>query len=332
MTRAILLSCWPCLAAMLVAFGTLSLLVRLSGARWNLPHLRMLHACQKGSTQTVSFVLTLPVFIMVVLFIVQMSQLMIGTTVVHYAAFAAARSASVWIPASLISEMRGGRDLEEEHRYDPANLFQGFEPGQLGNPMTIDQVAGQSNKLRKIWLAAVNACAVASPSRPLYQDQSDSLNSPQFAALYQSLAPASQRNTKTTSRLRNKLTYSAQNTLVSLRWVEKDCAMGPTYNPYDTIPAPNGDPIHRYHRNEIGWDDPLTITVQHRFALLPGPGRLLATRLARADGDRDNVSGRIMVLGNSTGGEQFYGTLLSASVTFTNEGLKSVIPYVEHEE
>ena len=51
--------------------------------------------------QSLSFVLTLPVFILVMMMIVQVSQLMIGIVVVHYAAFAAARSAAVWIPAAM---------------------------------------------------------------------------------------------------------------------------------------------------------------------------------------------------------------------------------------
>ena len=52
-----------------------------------------------GQRQSLSFVLTLPFFIMILLFIVQVSQLMIGQIVVEYAAFAAARAAAVWIPA-----------------------------------------------------------------------------------------------------------------------------------------------------------------------------------------------------------------------------------------
>ena len=51
--------------------------------------------------QSLSFVLTLPVFIFIMMMIVQVSQLMIGIVVVHYAAFAAARSAAVWIPAAM---------------------------------------------------------------------------------------------------------------------------------------------------------------------------------------------------------------------------------------
>ena len=48
-------------------------------------------AIKPGSVQTLSFVLTLPIFIMVMMLIVQVSQLMIGLIVVHYAAYAAAR-------------------------------------------------------------------------------------------------------------------------------------------------------------------------------------------------------------------------------------------------
>lgn len=334
MSRAILLACWPCLAAMFIAFGVLLALVRLSGAKWNLPHLRRLHTCQEGSTQTVSFVLTLPVFIMVVLFIIQMSQLMIGTTVVHYAAYAAARSATVWIPATVVTEMvpYPGRDGEEFRRNDSANLFlQDFQKSDLATPSTYREVQ-RSTKLRKIWLAAVNACAAASPSRPLYQDESNNLANPQFTALYQSLAPASLQNPKTAQRIQNKLTYSSRNTAVTLQWIDKDIATGPTYNPNERLPrGATGLPEHEPHANEIGWDDQLTLTVRHRFALLPGPGRLLATRLFRADGGADNVSGRIITFQDEATGAKVYSTMLSASVTFTNEGLKTVMPYVEYE-
>ena len=78
-------------------------MVRLSGLRPRLGRLRRLHRDQAGSVQSLSFVLTLPLFVMVMMLIVQVSQLMIGLIVVHYAAYAAARSAVVWIPANLPS-------------------------------------------------------------------------------------------------------------------------------------------------------------------------------------------------------------------------------------
>ncbi len=76
-------------------------LVRFSRAQLRLGRLLTLHRDEAGSIQSLSFVLTLPVFIFVMLMIVQVSQLMIGIVVVHYAAFAAARSAAVWIPAAM---------------------------------------------------------------------------------------------------------------------------------------------------------------------------------------------------------------------------------------
>ena len=66
-----------------------------------LGRLLTLHRDEAGNIQSLSFVLTLPVFIFVMLMIVQVSQLMIGIVVVNYAAFAAARSAAVRIPAAM---------------------------------------------------------------------------------------------------------------------------------------------------------------------------------------------------------------------------------------
>ena len=101
MGRAVLQACLPWLALLLVSCACAYLLVRVNRSRIELRRLRRLHRDQLGSAQTLSFVLTLPFFVMIMLFIVQVSQLMIGAIVVHYAAFAAARSAIVWIPAAL---------------------------------------------------------------------------------------------------------------------------------------------------------------------------------------------------------------------------------------
>src|SRR5207237_103139 len=60
-----------------------------------------LHADERGSVQSLSFVLTVPVFIMLMMLAVQVTQLMIGEIIVNYAAFTAARSAAVWIPARI---------------------------------------------------------------------------------------------------------------------------------------------------------------------------------------------------------------------------------------
>ena len=101
MSRAILTACLPWLAVLLVLILAAWVLVRSSRAQLHLGRLFELHRDEVGSVQSLSFVLTLPVFIMIIMMIVQVSQLMIGVVVVHYAAFAAARSAAVWIPAGM---------------------------------------------------------------------------------------------------------------------------------------------------------------------------------------------------------------------------------------
>ena len=115
MTRAAITACWPWVLVLVGLVLAAHFLVRLSNARLRLARLRHLHGDQAGSVQSLSFVLTLPIFIMVVMLIVQVSQLMIGLIVVHYAAYAAARSAAVWIPANL--PVAGGRQLPQQlHR------------------------------------------------------------------------------------------------------------------------------------------------------------------------------------------------------------------------
>src|SRR4051812_39865065 len=101
MARAILTACSPWLAILLILFLAAWVLVRFSRAHLRLGRLFELHRDEVGSVQSLSFVITLPLFIVVMMLIVQVSQLMIGTIVVHYAAFAAARSAAVWIPAAM---------------------------------------------------------------------------------------------------------------------------------------------------------------------------------------------------------------------------------------
>ena len=100
MARAILTACSPWLVAASAYSGGLGV-GEFSRAQLRLGRLFKLHRDEVGSVQSLSFVLTLPLFIMIMMMIVQVSQLMIGTVVVHYAAFAAARSAAVWIPAAM---------------------------------------------------------------------------------------------------------------------------------------------------------------------------------------------------------------------------------------
>jgi hypothetical protein len=99
MLRAILISWIPSLIALGISFALLVLLIRASKGKFDLSRIRRIHGCQRGGVQSLAFVITFPLFLAILMFIVQVSQLMIALVVVNYAAYASARSASVWGPA-----------------------------------------------------------------------------------------------------------------------------------------------------------------------------------------------------------------------------------------
>ena len=106
--QVILDDCRPALFALGVALVALIVVIRQSGCRLDLRRLGQLHRCQRGGVQSLSFVLTLPVFVMLVMFIVQVSQLMIAQVVVNYAAYGAARSLAAWVPQHVVEIEPGG--------------------------------------------------------------------------------------------------------------------------------------------------------------------------------------------------------------------------------
>jgi cobalamin synthase len=71
----VLTDCWPYGLALLASVAALRVLVWLSGARWCGTRLPGLHRDQAGAVQSLSFVLTLPIFIIILLFIVQITVL-----------------------------------------------------------------------------------------------------------------------------------------------------------------------------------------------------------------------------------------------------------------
>lgn len=308
----LLRSCLPWLVALAILIVALQAVVRCSGARLCLARLRDVHRCEAGGVQSLSFVLVLPVFLIIVLFIVQVALVMIGLITVNTAAFAAARSASVWIPA-YVSEQ------------EPENILPAGTITQ-GSPTTIDFATAQSSpKYAKIFDAAALACVPIAPSRAVGTASSTALSSTSadeaLIDMYSVLAPSSMSNSVMPQRLRNKLAYSLQNTRVVISFVDKNSGAGatsthgPTYNPVD-------HPLIPYIPSEVGWQDPVTVEVQHHFALLPGPGRFLARMLERYDGRVDDVAPMIQ---QDSG---VHKTWLRGSATLTVEGLKSVYPSV----
>jgi len=320
MARAILMACLPWLALLLVLTLAAWALVRFSRAQLRLGRLLELHRDEVGSVQSLSFVLTLPLFIAIMMMIVQVSQLMIGIVVVHYAAFAAARSAAVWIPAAMaepegpccISSYSIDPDATDQVAPELNRTASDYGPSSGGLTYKIEP---GSRKFDKIASAAILACVPISPSRDL------GLQAPTTASMasvlknaYGTLSPSSGSNSAIGPRLDHKLAYAMNNTEVQIRFFHKN-----QEPPLETYYEPD-DPGEFYF-NEVGWQDTITVTVNYQFPLLPGPGRMLA-RYVVGPGGRDKVAESI----EKHSGVYTYP--LQASATIGNEGEKSVVTYV----
>lgn len=371
MHRAVLQACLPWFIWLCVASGLVLLLVQFCGGRCDWRRLRRLGRGEEGAVQSLSLVLTLPVFLLLVLFIVQITQIMIGIMMVNYAAFAAARAASVWIPADVSTDMtfydppfdntsinvnaasidqvtslivpRGATTLgATQGLLEPANVVAGSVDGSAlpaGGSATVNALNGAgSYKYQKVQMAAMIPCLTISPSRSVGVDSQlpAELQNTFYALskLYPLVDPQAQSNQQMPTRLMRKLNYAAQYTTVDLKWQNvphpiPDTLDGPTYNPYEH-PAPSVPP---WNPNEVGFRDPVTVSVTHQFALLPGIGHILWNATDPTDASKkvedralDPVASRIVR--QSGNGNELYTIQLEASATFVNEGFKSVIRYV----
>ncbi len=345
MGRAVLIDCLPWLGMWLASAACLWLMVRLNAGRFHLHRLSWLHHDEVGSAQSLSFVLTLPLFVAVLLFIVQVSQLMIGTITVHYAAFAAARAAVVWIPAGL-----GSRDQWTigENSVGGLGYVPDFSAPDQIPPNYIQPTSGGMTyvllgggpKYDKIFRAACLACLPICPSRDLKlgpPPTQDAVWTQQtLKAMYEALAPG---RAPSDARLANKLAYAMRYTDIEVRFyhdnsepplVSLQGSWGLNYSSGQAGPGFDTGPGSEEFLpgQEIGWQDPITVTVHHYLALLPGPGRLLANRVGFLRTAPDRVQRQIE---QDTQEKQFpndvYVYKLSASCTLGNEGEKSVLPY-----
>lgn len=337
MHRAVLQACLPWFAWLCLASVVAILMVQYCGGRIDWRRLRQLRRCEEGAVHSLSLVLTLPVFLMLILFIVQISQIMVGLMMVHYAAFAGARAASVWIPSEVVPIATFTDDPARVYRQvpeglEPANVVAGNINSAVllagGFASLTNQNGAGSVKYQKVVQAAVIPLLTISPSRRTGNGQLPTGFQATYDALvkiYGEIDPKSRTNGLMPQRLKNKLSYAAQFTTVELGWQNvrrpwPDVMGGPTYNPF-MHPVPW---IPRWNPNEIGFRDPITVEVRHQFALLPGIGRILATR-NKTPGVTDPVAGRIGQ--QKSGGEDLYWVELKASATFVNEGYKSVLRY-----
>lgn len=338
MPRAILEACLPCALALAGSCCLLFALLQLSGAKCDWSRLGRIHRCESGAVQSLAFVLTFPLLLAVLMLIVQVSQLMIAQMTVHYAAFAGARSASVWLPAWVADHDVTWDDRECEADPNCPALDDevpnriGVAPTSSNDDIMLVEASSSSPsaKLRKIRTAVIQACAPMAPSR----DVGAAPQTPEIAQiigatqqLYGNLVPSSQSNSRVNPRLANKLAYSDAQTQVFVEWLDARSGAGRDsldHRAYNVRNHPNPSVIFRPH--EIGWQDPVTVYVVHNFALLPGPGRLLAKHIVRADGLPDAVSERIQPLSSNSA---VYTTKIKASATMTTEGIKSIRPYVQ---
>lgn len=295
--------CWPELLGIILSIVALRGLLWLNGVRLRLGELRRLHADQVGGVQSLSFVLTVPLFIFIMLFIVQLSQLTIAKVVVEYSAFAAARSAVVWIPADTLFIDEGSNRISERVHIGE-EFYQGDDTYWLDDERPQDLVSDQtwgtqrvdvyrivpgSPKYRRIHLAAAMACLSISPSRDLpSSDVGDGFSTDIGLATESALKAYlahdqnATENPRIPSRLRNKIAYALNNTEIDVEVRHKD-SEPPLW--YLRTPLRDG-----FWYNEIGWQDQVTVTVTHHFALLPGPGRLLARRADARPGEEVDQS------------------------------------------
>lgn len=327
MWRAVVLACWPWALVLCGAVLLVVLLIRASGAAhrggdwrrlWALP------ADDRGAVQSLSFVLTLPLFVLLMLFIVQVSQIMIGTVIVHYAAFAAARAASVWIPARV-----GDQELENcigagyyPDPFAPDQVVPITDPtdpqyGPTAGGMTfIVPYDPASPKWQKIVAAAVYALMPICPSRDvgLTLPPSSARAVQLVQQAYSANVPTASMVPRVPRRLENKLAYALAATELELRFFHSNHE--PPLMPYFLE-----DDVYQFRPNELGFQDTITVTLTHHMALLPGPGKFLARAVRRPDGLPDKVAQEIEI----RHGIATYP--LRASITLGHEGEKSVIPY-----
>ncbi len=324
MLRATLIACLPWAGVLLAACAVAWLLLRAQKPQANFSRLLTLHRDEAGAVQSLSFVLTLPFFVLLMLFIIQVSQIMIGTVVVHYAAYAAARAAIVWIPAKV-------GDWELENCIGPGYVLDPNAPDQVipitdptsseygptsGGLTFIIPYDPASPKYQKIVNAAILGVMPICPSRDLGLTVSGSLGTAAqlLQQAYLANVPGASSIPRIPRRLENKLAYARLATELELRFFHSN--REPPLAPYFLE-----DDIYEFRPNELGFQDTVTVTLTHHMALLPGPGRFLARPVRRADGLPDKVAEQI----ERRNGIATYP--LRASISMGLEGEKSVIPY-----
>lgn len=221
--------------------------------------LRELPDCQEGGVQSLALVMTLPLLIGSILLVVQLTQVLLGVMTVQYAAFSAARSAAVWIPARIDSQN------------SPENVVDRLIVRGQAIDLTPEQRSG-SRKLQEIFAAAAQSCVAISPARAVDGPRAGAAEIAEAVDAFLQFQQLSNdpRIARWRTAMGNRWSYAFANTRVRLAFLTEP-RQTPTYNPIN-------HPVVPYRQDEAGWDESVTVIVQHEVSLVPGPGRLLFQR------------------------------------------------------
>ena len=358
-----------CFAIIVVLLLILRAMIYFSGARRRPQGISLLHSDERGSVQSLSFVITLPMFILIMMGIVQIGQIMLAKVVVEYAALASTRAATVWV--SQYTDTESGY-IEQRNCIGNSPL------DRSETTYKIPTENSTSAKINRIRMAAHLACLPICPSRWPYDDSPQLSTVPEMthASLVKAYsAMAGEKSAApmeaVSARLRRKLAYSERNTMIEIEMEHPKS--DPPFQPYDyayqvnptyklgededkggifipttslpacpgSSPGINCDPkiyygpayvgeAQAFQPSEVGWQDRINITVHHHLALLPGPGKLLSRMIHGEEGSRGLGHWVNQQQSNEQEADDtLYTWPLVAKASTINEGELSILRY-EH--
>ena len=200
----------------------------------------------------------------------------------------------VWIPANTPAEPSNcisayEVDPDAPNQVAPALNPQAANFGPTAGGLTYLVQPG-SDKYNKIASAAILACMPISPSRDLGFSAGDAAAAGAVVQeVYASVAPASQSNAAVP---RDWITsWPIPRTTRRCRFASSTRTKSRRSITYFLDPNPA-----EFAPNELGWQDTVTVTVNHDLALLPGPGRLLARWVVGPGGRNHHRSRHVLQL------------------------------------
>ena len=226
-----------CVTIVAILLGGLRFLIAISGAQRRPRGFAGLHQDERGSVQSLSFVMTLPLFIMIMMAIIQIGQIMLAKVVVEYSALTATRAATVWMSQHTFTRGKNeqtGQLSQTEQR----NCIGGKNVNFDRSKPIPTEITGDSSKCIRIALAAQLACLPICPSRwPSPDEPSLSVTHQKtHASLVKAYgAMAGEENTAPqdaiSRRLKNKLAYTLANTQIEIETEHPE--NDPPFRPYN---------------------------------------------------------------------------------------------------